>query len=158
MATKKTDREVANDKVERMMAGIGVWCSYYRANPHRFCEDYLNIHLKLFQKILIFLMNWSNYFMYIASRGQGKSYLTAIFCTVRCILYPDTQICVAAKNRSQSINVLEKITTILMPNSANLRNEIETSNTKGQDAYISFKNGSRIKVVTANDGARSNRS
>lgn len=158
MAVKKTDKEIANDKVERMMNGVGIWCSYYRANPHRFCEDYLNIHLKLFQKILIFLMNWSNYFMYIASRGQGKSYLTAIFCTVRCILYPDTQICVAAKNRSQSINVLEKITTILMPNSANLRNEIETANTKGQDAYISFKNGSRIKVVTANDGARSNRS
>jgi phage terminase large subunit-like protein len=96
--------------------------------------------------------------MYIASRGQGKSYLTAIFATVRCILYPETQICVAAKNRSQSINVLEKITTLLMPNSANLRNEIENYNTKGQDAYISFKNGSRIKVVTANDGARSNRS
>lgn len=96
--------------------------------------------------------------MYIASRGQGKTFLTAIFCVVRCILYPETQICVAAKNRAQSINVLEKITTILMPNSANLRNEIESANTKGQDACIIFKNGSRIKVVTANDGARSNRS
>lgn len=158
MAAKKTDKEIANDKVERMMNGVGIWCSYYRANPHRFCKDYLNINLKLFQKILIFLMNWSNYFMYIASRGQGKTYLTAVFCTVRCILYPETQICVAAKNRSQSINVLEKITTILMPNSALLRNEIESANTKGQDACIIFKNGSRIKVVTANDGARSNRS
>jgi hypothetical protein len=158
MAMKKTDKEIANDKIERMMNGVGIWCSYYRANPHRFCEDYLNIHLKLFQKILIFLMNWSNYFMYIASRGQGKSYLVAIFACVRCILYPETQICIAAKNRSQSINVLEKITTLLMPNSANLRNEIDNYNTKGQDAYISFKNGSRIKVVTANDGARSNRS
>ena len=45
-----------------------------------------------------------------------------------------------------------------MPNSANLRNEIESYNVKGQDAYVAFKNGSRIKVVTANDGARSNRS
>ena len=158
MAARRTDKEIANDKVERMMNGIGIWCSFYRANPHRFCKDYLNIELRLFQKILIFLMNWSNYFMYIASRGQGKTFLTAIFCVVRCILYPETQICVAAKNRAQSINVLEKITTILMPNSANLRNEIESANTKGQDACIIFKNGSRIKVVTANDGARSNRS
>lgn len=158
MIQKKTDKEIANDKVERMMNGIGIWTSFYRANPHRFCKDYLNLNLKLFQKILIFLMNWSNYFMYIASRGQGKSYLTAVFCCVRCILYPETQICVASKNRAQSINVLEKITSILMPNSANLRMEIETANTKGQDAYISFRNGSRIKVVTANDGARSNRS
>ena len=156
--TKKTTKEIANDKVERMMNGVSIWCSFYRANPHRFCKDYLNIDLKLFQKILIYLMNWSNYFLYIASRGQGKTFLTAIFCCVRCILYPGTKVCVAAKARSQSINVLEKITTILMPNSANLRSEIKDCSVKGQDAYIEFKNGSRIKVVTANDNARSNRS
>ena len=69
MAARRTDKEIANDKVERMMNGIGIWCSFYRANPHRFCKDYLNIELRLFQKILIFLMNWSNYFMYIASIG-----------------------------------------------------------------------------------------
>lgn len=45
-----------------------------------------------------------------------------------------------------------------MPNSANLRMEIKDYSTKGQDAYIEFRNGSRIKVVTANDNARSNRS
>ena len=104
------------------------------------------------------MMFWSNYLCYIASRGQGKTFLIAIFACCRCILYPDTQICVCAKARSQSINVLEKITTILMPNSANLRLEIKDYSTKGQDAYIEFRNGSRIKVVTANDNARSNRS
>jgi len=154
----KTDKEIANDKVERMMNGVAIWCSFYRANPHRFCKDYLNINLKLFQKILLVLMNVSNYFMYIAARGQGKSYLVAVFCCVRCILYPKTQICIAAKARSQSINVLEKITTILMPNSSNLRLEISDYSVKGQDAYIEFHNGSRIKVVTANENARSNRS
>ena len=153
----KTDKEIANDKVERMMNGVAIWCSFYRANPHRFCKDYLNINLKIFQKILLVLMNISNYFMYIAARGQGKSFLVAIFCCVRCILYPKTQICVAAKARSQSINVLEKITTILMPNSPNLCLEIGDYSVKGQDAYIEFKNGSRIKVVTANENARSNR-
>ena len=155
---KKSDREIANDKAKRMMQGVATWCSFYRANPHRFASDYLNIHLKLFQKILLFLMFWNNYFIYIASRGQGKTFLIAIFSVCRCILYPETQICIAAKARSQSINVLEKITTILMPNSANLRMEISDYSTKGQDAYIEFRNGSRIKVVTANDNARSNRS
>lgn len=65
----KTDKEIANDKVERMMNGVATWCSFYRANPHRFCKDYLNINLKIFQKILLVLMNISNYFMYIAARG-----------------------------------------------------------------------------------------
>lgn len=45
-----------------------------------------------------------------------------------------------------------------MPNSSNLRMEIKEVKITGNDAYISFKNGSKIKVVTANDNARSNRS
>lgn len=161
MTNKKLSQiEVATDKAQRMMNGVSVWCSFYRANPHRFCKDYLNIDLKIFQKILLFMMNYSTNFMYLASRGQGKTFLVAIFCVVRCILYPETQICVAAKARPQAINVLEKITTILMPNSANLRLEIDEKETtiNNAKACITFKNGSRIKVVTANDNARSNRS
>lgn len=66
---KRSDREVANDKAKRIMNGINVWCSFYRANPHRFCGDYLNIKLKLFQQIILYMMNWCNYIMYIAARG-----------------------------------------------------------------------------------------
>lgn len=157
---KKSDKEIANDKAKKIMNGIAVWTSYYRANPHRFCSDYLNINLKIFQKILLVMMNYSNYFMYLASRGQGKTFLTAIFCVVRCILYPETKICIASKNRKQAAEVLEKITTILMPNSPNLRLEIKGNPVINQsDAYIEFRNGSRIKVVTASDsgrGARAN--
>ena len=49
---KLTDKEVANAKAERVMNAVSLWGSFYRANPHRFCADYLNINLKLFQKIL----------------------------------------------------------------------------------------------------------
>jgi len=59
-------------KSERLMSGVGVWASFYRANPHRFVKDYLGIDLKLFQMILIYMMNHNHYFMYIASRGQGS--------------------------------------------------------------------------------------
>ena len=71
MATNKklTDKEVANAKAERVMNAVSLWGSFYRANPHRFCADYLNINLKLFQKILLYMMFYSNYFCYIASRG-----------------------------------------------------------------------------------------
>ena len=66
---KKTDKEIADDKEKKILRGVSKWASFYRANPHRFCEDYLNIHLKLFQKILIFMFNKYNYSMYISSRG-----------------------------------------------------------------------------------------
>ena len=43
--------------------------AYYRANPHRFVKDYLGIDLRLFQMILIVMMNFNTNFMYLASRG-----------------------------------------------------------------------------------------
>ena len=70
--SKKTEKEVANDKSAKIMNGVATWCSFYRANPHRFARDYLGITLKLFQMILLYMMNVSNYFMYLAARGQGE--------------------------------------------------------------------------------------
>lgn len=105
------------DKRRRIMDGVDAWASFYRANPQRFAEDYLGLHLRLFQKILLFMMNVSDFFCYIAARGQGKTWLLAVFCCIRCILYPGTKICVAAGTRGQSINILEKIKTELVANS-----------------------------------------
>lgn len=158
MATKMTDKEVINDKVERILDGVDKWTSFYRANPHRFCKDYLNINLKKFQIILIFMMNWSTNFIFIAARGIGKSFLCAVFCVCRCILYPGTKVCIAAKVRSQSINVLdEKIMKDLYPRSLFLRSEIKEVTINQSNAEILFKNNSYIKVVTASDSARGNR-
>ena len=64
-----------------------------------------------------------------------------------------------SKTRSQAVNVLKKITTILMPRSSNLRLEIEDYQMNQSIAFIQFKNGSRIEVVTAGEtgrGARAN--
>ena len=154
MDYKKVSSE-SNNKSERIMEGIAIWTSFYRANPHRFCKDYLNINLKLFQQLLIFMMNLSTHFVFIAARGLGKSFLCAVFCVVRCILYPGTKITIAAKTRNQSINILdEKILKILYQKSSNLRAEIESWKIANDKAEIIFKNGSYIKVVTASDNSR----
>lgn len=69
-----------NDKAERIMNGVDTWCSFYRANPHRFVKDYLNIHLRLFQQIILFMMNLSTNVIYCASRGQGlKRLIFSVF-------------------------------------------------------------------------------
>lgn len=145
---------------ERVIEGMAVWGSYYRENIDEFVTRYLELDfLKWFQLALLVMMNRSRTFLWIAARGMGKSFLTAIFAVVRCILYPGTQVVITSGTRGQSINVLEKIQVILMPASPNLRNEIDLEKTKfsGQDAKVMFKNGSYIKVVTASDNARSNR-
>ena len=85
---------------------------------------------------------------------QGKTFLTAIFCCVRCILYPETKIIVAAGNKSQGIEILEKIQD-MRNNSSNLSREIDELKTGANDARCTFKNGSWIRVVASNQGARS---
>lgn len=84
----------------------------------------------------------------------GKTYLTAVFCVIRCILYPGTKICVASKTLKQAKEVLKKITSELMPNSPNLRLEIKQVVLNSIDAQIDFKNGSTIFVTTTTDTAR----
>lgn len=158
MAQKRMSaNEVANDKADRVMNAVATWCSYYRANPHRFCKDYLNIDLHPFQMILIYMMNLATNFCFTGSRGLGKTYLTAVFVVTRAILWPKTKICIAAKTRGQGIQVLEKITKELMPNSGLLRGEIKDVVINQSNAQITFRNGSYIEVVTANDNSRGHR-
>ena len=68
--SKKTLADVQKEKSERLMDGIAYWASFYRKNAHRFVNDFLNIKLKTFQKILIYMMMVSTNFLYIASRGR----------------------------------------------------------------------------------------
>lgn len=104
-------------------------------------------------------MFWSTTFVFIACRGIGKTFLSAIYCVTRCILYPGTRICIASGTRGQSINVLEKIIQELKPLSPELCLEINEKESKinGTNALIVFNNTSVIKVVTASDTARGNR-
>lgn len=69
---KKSAQEVFQEKTERLMNGVAYWAAFYRCNPQRFVADYLNIQLKLFQKILIYMMIVSTHFAYFAARGQGE--------------------------------------------------------------------------------------
>lgn len=157
----KSEKQLANEKSKRIMEGVAIWASFYRCNPQRFAIDYLNVPLKLFQKILLYAMMANNYFMYIAARGQGKTYLIALFCVIRCILFPKTKICVASATRPQANEVLSKITDDFMKNynwgSDNLRREISYYTVGANKAVIEFHNGSWIKVVTASDSGRGSR-
>lgn len=69
MENKKSITEIAQEKSERLMEGVACWGAFYRKNPQRFVKEYLNINLKWFQKILIYMAMMNTNFMYIASRG-----------------------------------------------------------------------------------------
>lgn len=146
-------------RYDKIMEGAAEWGAFYRKHPDKFAEDYLHIRLRLFQRILLVMMFWSTTFVFIAARGLGKTYLSAIYCVTRCILYPGTKVCVASGKRGQAAEVLSKIIDDLKPQSPELCAEINDKDTRmnGAEAKIVFHNSSVIKVVTASDSARGNR-
>ena len=56
----------------------------------------------------------------------GKTFLTALYCCCRCILFPGTKINISSKVKSQSNTIIsEKIKDELMPRSVALRNKFK---------------------------------
>ena len=157
----KSVQTIMKEKSERLMEGIAYWASFYRKNPQRFAKEFLNIDLKLFQKILLYVWMGSTNIIYIAARGQGKSWLIALYMVIRCILFPKTKIIVASGYKAQSLEIIQKIKDDFMKNygwgSANLCMEIESISDTINKAECIFKNGSFIRIVTASDSARHNR-
>lgn len=134
---------MSSTRYDRIMRGAAEYAAYYRKNPHVFAEQYLHLRLKLFQKILLIMMLDCTTTVFIGARGIGKTFLSAIFCVIRCILWPGTKITIASSTRGQSINTLEKIMLELKPNSVELAAEIDEKQTKinGTNAQVVFKNG-----------------
>ena len=103
----------------------------------------------------------NTHFMFWAARSIGKTWLVALFCVCRAILYPGSKICVASATRPQANEVLSKIVDDFMKEhewgSENLKREISYYTVGNNKAVIEFYNGSWIKVVTASDSGRGNR-
>lgn len=87
----------------------------------------------------------------------GKTFLCAIFCCWKAILYPGSLIVIASKTRNQGSLVLKKIEQELVPRSPLLRSEIKDITINQSVAKITFRNDSVIEVVTAADTARGGR-
>ena len=157
--TIKRRKSLIRKNSASLMSAIEEWTSYWRANPHRFICDYLGLKFKGdFQPALVCAMDRQPNFVYAASRGLGKSFMTMEYCVMRCILYPDTQIVVVAPTKKQSTNFILKIYELIKV-SKNLLKEIADDGIKtGQnDSSILFCNGSKIWTATFSENSRSAR-
>lgn len=149
-------------KSEKLMEGVAAWASFYISRPDIFADEYLGLSLKPFQKILLYVMMHYNYTALFASRGLGKTFLTALFCVIICILKPGTKIVIAAGQKGQAMKIVtEKIPELMnMSKTGMLKREIKGSirtSMNTDDPNVEFLNGSWIKVVAATQGARSAR-
>ena len=149
-----SDAQIKKGQTDNMMETIAWRAGYYRANPQIFCEEVLGIHLKKFQKIVLFEMMHNDNSMFLSSRGLGKTYLTALFSVVKSILYPGSKIVITSATVKQAKEVILKITEDLMLKSPILKSEISRFSTSVNDTYVNFKNGSWMRVYVATENSR----
>lgn len=157
---KRNIKEVEEAKQKKMMEAVAWRAGYYRANPQRFVKDCLqfeNIRLRWFQELMLWAMMHYNFFLFIGTRGIGKTFLVSLFLICYAILYPSSKIIVTAPVLKQALESLLKIRDELCPQSAFLRNEISRMNISLNEGAIYFKNGSWIKATTSTDNSRSQR-
>ena len=144
-------------KSDRVDDQMRMWISYWRCNLHRFAED-LGVRLHLFQKLILFVMEYFPNFMYIASRGTGKSFLIALYAILKCILYPDLKVVISSATKGQAILMIKQYVRYFYNEYPLIRNEIDEIKDGVAEPKCTFKNGSTITAVTASDNSRGFRS
>ena len=132
----------------------------WRKNIHRFISEYFGVRLADFQKVILYEMarDTSNLrqFMFWASRGSGKSFLTLLFAIAMGILYPGIKIVISSPTVDQSNSMMGKLNEI-KEKYINIANEIESTTSSKDGSSIKLKNTSIIFTVTCNNNARGKR-
>ena len=140
------------------MHHVLLWNTFFRRNLHRFAKDFLGINLHIYQSIILYLMSVSQLCVIIACRAAAKSLVISIYAVCICILRPFSEVVLSSATRGQSaLIVKDKISKFLM-NYPMVSNEIESIKTSQDEVIVWFRNKSQIKVVTASENGRGNRS
>lgn len=159
MITKSKLRDNLKDKREdRLLDGVKIWTSFYRSNPHRFCQDYFGLKLFPYQIIMLYLMQHNLNSTFITSRGLGKSFTIALYLCYRAVLFPSQKIIISTETLDQSSQLIkEKIETELCGMSPNLKREILYIREGKKGIVVKFRNNSTIEAINASENTRGRR-
>lgn len=150
------DSPLSYDPKKKEAINIESWrkfISYYRHHIDEFAVDVLKINLYPFQRLILRAMANHKESMFIASRGLGKSYLSAVFFICVACLYKGIKLGIASGKGQQARNVIiQKVKGELFKNE-NVAREIVNIKTNSDDCVVHFKNGSEIRaIVLGHDG------
>jgi hypothetical protein len=147
------ERDISAYKREKFIE----WNTFFRKNIFVFIIDVMKIKLYPFQIIWVYLMSISPLFVAICSRASSKSFIVAVFVVARSILYPGLQTIVAAVTKFQAGLLIRSKVQYLYDNSDIVRSEIVKITSNYNTYECVFRNGSKISVVAANEGALGSR-
>lgn len=147
--------DIDKNKVMAYQNSLEEWVAFWRENPHRFAQDYFQIKLKDFQEMIIYEFSKNRNNIMIATRGIGKSFLTALYACTMAVLYPNSKIVIVCGVKSQAKTfIAEKIEKELCGMSIMLRKEIKEFKTESEFKTVIFKNGSSIMATNAGSNRR----
>jgi hypothetical protein len=127
---------------------------FLRANIAFTSELFLGVKLFPFQAMAIKGMMVSDYSMFVFSRGMSKTFSTAIYVLLECLLNPNANIGVIAGSFRQSKQIFQKMEDILSKPEAKLAKECGVKITKGTDQWTLKIGGSRAIALPLANGER----
>lgn len=140
------------------------WITLFRRNWHIFVDMVLQIKLKPFQMLMIYLMGISDVFFAICSRGLSKSFIVSLAAIVKMLLFPYSEIIITASTIPQANVLVEKkirdeLIKKLSPYLLYLYEKEYLVITKSDDGYkiTCTLNGSTLEVLPALDSSRGRR-
>ena len=117
-------------------------------------ELFLGVKLFPFQAMAVKGMMVSDYSMFVFSRGMSKTYSTAIYVLLECLLNPNANIGVIAGTFRQSKMIFQKMEDILNKPEAKLAKECGVKITKGTDQWTMKIGNSRAVALPLANGDR----
>ena len=127
---------------------------FLRNNISFTSELFLGVKLFPFQAMAIKGMMVSDYSMFVFSRGMSKTFSTAIYVLLECLLNPKANIGVIAGSFRQSKQIFQKMEDILSKPEAKLLKECGIKITKGTDQWTLKVGNSRAVALPLANGER----
>lgn len=146
------------NKSDVFWANMTDYICYWRLNVHRFIMEYMGVSLADFQQVVLYHMDSPTLetitsFIFFASRGLGKTWLTMTFSIAKCILWPGIKIKVVSSTIRQAIIFLNKVYEI-KDGRPNVEREISGIHITKDGGIIDFFNTSSIEAVVCSDNSR----
>lgn len=142
---------------------IKKWTTFYRRNIDIYAEEKLRVKLRPFQRIMLYMMGISQVWFGICSRASSKTFVVALFCICKCLLYPYTEAVITASTIDQGRQMVErkiknelvkKLSPVLKYMHENGMMNIKSNK---EEVEVSFFNGSTIRVLPPVESSRGSR-
>ena len=155
--TQLTSTKKSRDKEDNIIE----WITLFRRNWHIYVDMVLEIKLRFFQMIMIYLMGVSDVFFAICSRGLSKSFIVGLGAICKMNLYPYSEVVITSSTLPQANKMVEdkirdELIKKLSPYLLYMYEKEYIIITKADDGYkiVNTLNGSILRVLPCLDSSR----